>query len=123
MTQKQIAAILYNYYAETDMEDDYSFDDGKMLETVQKIIASLPEEEVEKLQSQIIRSECEGTDYPWLKYRHPDRPELFLQVTSMYDYRGNLPDGCKYTGPYDYIDAGMFFVNYKYIEFDELKDD
>ena len=123
LTQKDIGALLYVYYLENVLEDDFSFDGGSTREKIEKYYdkLGLENEEVDEIFSKIIVSDQEGTDYDWLKIFYPDKPELFLQVTSMFDYDGEPVDG--YTGDASWADVGMFFVDYEDIDFDDLSEE
>lgn len=124
LTQKEIGAILYVYYINNYCEDDFSYDNGETLAKVNsyynKLTEKYGEDTIEEIEDNIKISENEGTDYDWLKFTYKDHPELFLQVTAMFDYDGNPADG--YDGDYNWIDVGMFFVNYKDVDFDDLSE-
>lgn len=122
LSQKDIGALLYVYYLENELEDDFSFDDGSTREKVEKHYnkLGLENEEIDEIFNKIVVSDQEGTNYDWLKIFYLDRPELFLQVTSMIDYDGESVDG--YTGDASWADVGMFFVDYKDTDFDDLDD-
>lgn len=124
MNEKEIGAILYMYYINNYCEDEFSFDNGTTLGKVKayykKVVEKYGEEKVEEIEGNIKLREPEGTDYESMEFYYKDKPNLFLQVTSMFDYDGEPVDG--YTGDCNWADVGMFFVDYCDCEFDDLSD-
>lgn len=124
LTQKDIGAILYIYYINNYCEDDFSYDNGETFAKVKsyynKLTKKYGNDTIKEIEDNIKVSENEGTDYDWLKFTYKDHPELFLQVTAMFDYDDNPADG--YDGDYNWVDSGMFFVNYKDVDFDDLSE-
>lgn len=121
MTKKDIASILYMYYIDKFLEDDFSFDKGKTREKVKSHYDKLRSEhgdEVDEIRNNINVSEDEGTDYDVMYFSYDKCPEVILQVTSMIDYDGNSPEG--YTGDSDWCDVGLFMVDYNVVDFDDL---
>ena len=120
-SQKDIASILYCHYLDNYCQDDFSFDEGKTRQEIEEHYESLAlsNDQKEEIEKHIIVNEEEGTDYDVLNFKYDDMPDLFLQVTSLIDYKGHKVDG--YKGNTQWADVGMFFVDYNDIEFDELK--
>ena len=122
MTIKDIGAILYMYYIDNYCEDEFSFDNGETLNKVkshyEKITEQYGEDIIEKIENEIEFEELEGTDYDWMMFYLDKVSNLFLQVTCMFDYSGEPATG--YTGDYDWVDVGMFFLNNKNIAFEDL---
>lgn len=112
MTQKDIATILYKYYVDKYLEDDFSFDDGKTRSKIESNYKKLCEKDskaVEYFKEKIRVSEEEGTDYDVMYFTYDDNTDLELQVTSMIDYDGNSPEG--YDGDSKWCDVGMFWID------------
>lgn len=124
MTTKEIGTILYMFYMNNYCEDEFSFDKGKTFSKVKafykKMIEKYGEETIENIKNGIKVRHPEGTDYESMEFYHPDKPDMFLQVTSMYDFDGK-PAKKGYTGG-DWADVGMFFINYSDCDFDDLSD-
>lgn len=119
LSNKELAAVLYVYYLENYCQSDFSFDNGKLRKEIEKYYNSLPSE-IKDIEELIQVYDCEGTDYDSYEFSFKDRPELFLQVTSLVDYDGNSPEG--YDGSGAWADVGMFWENGEVCDFDLLKE-
>ncbi|MEE3344709.1 MAG: hypothetical protein VZS44_11485 [Bacilli bacterium] len=124
MTTKEIGTILYMYYMNNYCEDEFSFDKGKTFSKVKsyykKMKEKYGEETIKDIENEIKVREPEGTDYDSMEFYHPNKSDMFFQVTSMYDY-DDKPAKKGYTGG-DWADVGMFFINYSDCDFDDLSD-
>lgn len=120
-TMKDLGAILYCHYIDNYMEDDFSFDKGKMRNKVEKHYDSLllTDDEKGNIDKKIKVCTTEGTDYDSYELEFKEVPNFFLQVTSMFDYDGKRCSR-KYKGDSDWCDVGIFFVDYCDKDFDEL---
>lgn len=120
--KKDLGAILYCHYIDNYMEDDFSFDKGKMRDKVETHYDSLllTDEEKGNIDKKIKCYMLEGTDYDSYEFKFKEVPNFFLQVTSMFDYDGKCCTK-KYKGDSQWCDVGMFFVDYTDCDFDLLK--
>lgn len=134
LTKKDIAAILYKYYIDNEMETDFSFDNGETISKVKshysKLSSKLGIEEEENLFSMVEVHQLEGSDYEYLNIQFEGNPDkningcddIILQVTAMHDYDGKSCSD-KYTGSEDWADVGIFYLNDEDVDFDEIPDE
>ena len=122
LSTKDLAAILYMYYLDNYCQDKFSFDKGKTRKEIEKhykkIQKKLSTSELTEIKDKIVCRNNEGTDYDSLTFKINECPDLFLQVTSMIDYKGNRVSN--YKGNCNWTDVGMFFVDYNDCEFKNL---
>jgi len=108
------------YYINKYCEDDFSFDKGELRAAINAYYNKINDEVKKQVENDIKVFESEGSDYNSLMLKYRDMPNLFLQVTSMYNFDGK-PAKRGYKGG-ALADVGMFFVDYTNREFDDLSD-
>lgn len=120
LTRKDLGAILYQYYLDNYCEDDFSFDKGIMRKQVESHLKSLnlTDDELDTIEEKIKLYEEDGTDYESFNLKFKEMPNMFLQVTSLIDYKGQRAGN--YTGDCKWADVGMFFVDYSDCDFSNL---
>lgn len=124
MTQQDLGVILYKYYLDNYLENDFSFDGGTLRNKIEsrynKLVEQNPEE-VEQIENDIDVAEKDGTDYEYMEISHPSNSNLIVQVTAMIDYDGNSCSD-KYKDSDLWADVAMFMIDYTEVEFDDLED-
>ena len=124
LNKKDLGCILYCFYIDNYMEDDFSFDNGKVRKQIElhyeKLKEKYTEEELKEIEGKIKCYMPEGTDYDSYEFEFEEIPDFFLQVTSMFDYKGKRCNK-KYKGDSQWCDVGMFFVDYIDYSFEDLE--
>ena len=120
LSQKAIGAILYKYYLKNYCESDFSFDKCELRNKIDAYIANINKADINEIEKDIVFSEKYGSDYEYYEFSYPNRPELIVQVTSLIDYDGKKTGN--YKGKAKYADVGLFLVDYKECDFDNLEE-
>lgn len=120
VSNKDVAAILYMYYINNYLENDFCYDNGDLRGKVKSHYKNLAisEDELEEIESNIDVYENEGSDSDWLEIVYTEMDEVVLQVNAVIDYDNKPVEG--YTGTDKYADTGVFYLDDCPVEFDDL---